>query len=78
MATQLETLPPELLAGLLTDAIEAFLDARILAEDREVEERERRQIARALPLLRRVGRARQFQECPNCHCRCWTVMPEPI
>ncbi len=47
--TKLEALPPELLAGLLTDAIEAFLDALILVEDREVEARERRQIARALP-----------------------------
>jgi hypothetical protein len=46
---QLEALPPDALEGLLADAIEAFLDSRILAEDREAEERERRQIARALP-----------------------------
>jgi hypothetical protein len=46
---QLEALPPGTLAGLLTDAIETFLDARILAEDKEAEARERREIAWALP-----------------------------
>ncbi len=46
---QLEALPPETLADLLAEAIESFLDPRILAGDREMEARERRQIARALP-----------------------------
>jgi hypothetical protein len=49
MANRLEALPPDALASVLADSIEAFLDPRILSEDSEVEARERRQIARALP-----------------------------
>lgn len=46
---QLEALPPEAVAGYLSEAIEMFLDADILAEDREAEVRERREITKALP-----------------------------
>ena len=46
---QLEALPPDTLAGLLDASIRRHLDPSILEEDREAEEQERRQIARALP-----------------------------
>jgi hypothetical protein len=46
---QLEALPPDVLAELLSRDIEAYLNEKILSEDREAEEQERRQIARALP-----------------------------
>jgi hypothetical protein len=46
---QLEALPPDILADELVRSIEMFLDAEVLAEDRRVEEQERRQITRALP-----------------------------
>ena len=46
---QLEALRPDVLAGLLTDAIEAHLDLDILAADREAEPEDRRRLARQLP-----------------------------
>ena len=46
---QLEALPPDVLARLLTSAIEANLDQETLARAREAEAQERRQISRALP-----------------------------
>lgn len=46
---QLEALPPNLLAELLAEKIEAVLDKDVLREDREAEDRERRRITRALP-----------------------------
>jgi hypothetical protein len=46
---QLEALPPEAVAQYLSEAIEMFMDADVLAEDREAEVRERREITRALP-----------------------------
>ncbi len=46
---QLEALPPDAVAHYLAAAIELFMDADILAEDREAEIRERREITRALP-----------------------------
>lgn len=46
---QLEALPPGVLADELSSNIELFLDKAMLAEDRRVEEEERRQITRALP-----------------------------
>jgi hypothetical protein len=49
---QLEALPPDVLAGAFASSIEIHLDAEVLAEDREVEEKERRQITRALPSAR--------------------------
>jgi hypothetical protein len=46
---QLEALPPNVLADNLREAIEAFLDADMLETNRQEEEKERRQITRALP-----------------------------
>jgi hypothetical protein len=46
---QLEALPPDTLAALLTGSIEMFLDREALEDAREAEAQERRQIARALP-----------------------------
>jgi hypothetical protein len=46
---QLEALPPDVLARLLASAIEDNLDSEILAQAREAEAQERRQISRALP-----------------------------
>jgi hypothetical protein len=46
---QLEALPPDTLARLLDTAIAGHLDPDVLAEDREAEALERRQIAKALP-----------------------------
>ena len=46
---QLEALPPDTLARLVTSAIEVNLDPGLLARAREAEAQERRQIARALP-----------------------------
>lgn len=46
---QLEALPPDVLADVLADTIEQFLDPAILDEDRELEQSERRKITRALP-----------------------------
>lgn len=46
---QLEALPPDTLASLLAENIESHLEPNILAEDREAEGKERRQISRALP-----------------------------
>jgi hypothetical protein len=46
---QLEALPPDVLADELSHHIELFLNEGVLAEDRRIEEQERRQITRALP-----------------------------
>jgi len=46
---QLEALPPDELAHILSFTIESVLDLDILRADREAEAQERRQIARALP-----------------------------
>jgi len=46
---QLEALPPDALARLLASAIEGNLDPEILAQARDAEAQERRQISRALP-----------------------------
>lgn len=46
---QLEALPPEAVARLLSHSIEMFLDLGILGEDRQAEIRERREITNALP-----------------------------
>jgi hypothetical protein len=46
---QLEALPPDVLAAVLTTTIESYLDPEILKVDREAEAEERRSIAKALP-----------------------------
>src|SRR5215213_9188912 len=48
-ACQLEALAPDVLAGILADAIESYMDLDILKADREAEVDERRKIAKALP-----------------------------
>jgi hypothetical protein len=48
-ACQLEALEPNVLARILSDAIEDYIDSDTLRADRQAEEQERRQIARALP-----------------------------
>ena len=48
-ACQLEALAPDVLAGILADAIESYMDLDILKADREAEVDERRMIAKALP-----------------------------
>jgi hypothetical protein len=48
-ACQLEALEPDVLAGLLINAIEEHLDLDALKADREAEAEERRKIAKALP-----------------------------
>jgi len=48
-ACQLEALEPNVLAGLLAEAIESHMDLDVLEADREAEAEERRNIAKALP-----------------------------
>jgi len=48
-ACQLEALAPDVLARLLTRAIESYMDLSVLEGDRETEVEERRKIAKALP-----------------------------
>jgi hypothetical protein len=48
-ACQLEALEPNVLAEILTSAIESHMDRQILEADREAEKQERRNIAGALP-----------------------------
>jgi len=48
-ACQLEALAPDVLARILTRAIESYMDLSVLEADREAEVEERRKIAKALP-----------------------------
>jgi hypothetical protein len=48
-ACQLEALEPDVLADILTRAIEEHMDLAILEADRDAEAEERRRIAKALP-----------------------------
>jgi hypothetical protein len=48
-ACQLEALAPDVLAGVLAQAIESHMDLDVLEADREAEVEERRKIAKALP-----------------------------
>ena len=48
-ACQLEALAPDVLARVLTRAIESHMDLDILKADREAEVEDRRKIAKALP-----------------------------
>ena len=46
---QLEALPPDVLADLLTDAIERHIDTNIYEKDLEAEEAEAQRITKTLP-----------------------------
>jgi hypothetical protein len=48
-ACQLEALAPDVLSGLLAEAIERHMDREILKEDMQTEQEERQRIAKALP-----------------------------
>src|SRR5207237_734688 len=46
---QLEALPPDIIAGLLQQAIESVLDLEQIDRDREIEQQERTELAYLLP-----------------------------